>query len=98
MLTHAQALDLYQSDDLIGIGMEADAVRRKLHPEDVAPTSSTATSTHRYFLGLLSAIAKVDGHPLNAQGPHALEDAPGYFRGASPKHTADEEQSFFPPR
>src|SRR5437667_9160725 len=35
MLTHAQALDLYHSDDLIGIGMEADAVRRKLHPESV---------------------------------------------------------------
>jgi len=34
-LTHAQALDLYRSDDLIGIGMEADAVRRKLHPERV---------------------------------------------------------------
>jgi hypothetical protein len=24
-------LDLFRSDDLIGIGMEADAVRRKLH-------------------------------------------------------------------
>src|SRR5262245_23438403 len=34
-LTHAQALDLYRSDDLIGVGMEADAVRRKLHPEGV---------------------------------------------------------------
>ena len=34
-LTHQQALDLYRSDDLIGIGMEADAVRRKLHPEGV---------------------------------------------------------------
>jgi cyclic dehypoxanthinyl futalosine synthase len=34
-LTHAQALDLYRSDDLIGIGMEADAVRRKVHPEGV---------------------------------------------------------------
>jgi cyclic dehypoxanthinyl futalosine synthase len=34
-LTHAQALDLYHSDDLIGIGMEADAVRRTLHPEGV---------------------------------------------------------------
>src|SRR6478752_6884759 len=32
-LSHAQALELYRSDDLIGIGMEADAVRRKLHPE-----------------------------------------------------------------
>ncbi|WP_348266962.1 dehypoxanthine futalosine cyclase [Edaphobacter paludis] len=30
-----QALDCFNSDDLIGIGMEADAVRRKLHPEGV---------------------------------------------------------------
>jgi cyclic dehypoxanthinyl futalosine synthase len=34
-LTHTQALDLLRSDDLIGIGMEADAVRRKLHPDGV---------------------------------------------------------------
>ncbi len=34
-LTKEQALDLYHSDDLIGIGMEADAVRKKLHPEGV---------------------------------------------------------------
>ncbi|HEX6805765.1 MAG TPA: radical SAM protein, partial [Terriglobales bacterium] len=34
-LTKEQALDLYRSDDLIGIGMEADAVRRKLHPDGV---------------------------------------------------------------
>src|SRR5712692_6973916 len=34
-LTQAQALDLLRSDDLIGIGMEADAVRRRLHPGNV---------------------------------------------------------------
>src|SRR3981189_3184646 len=34
-LTKVQALELFHSDDLIGIGMEADAVRRKLHPEGV---------------------------------------------------------------
>ena len=34
-LTKAQALEMYRSDDLIGIGMEADALRRKLHPEGV---------------------------------------------------------------
>ena len=34
-LTKAQAVELFQSDDLIGIGMEADAVRRTLHPEGV---------------------------------------------------------------
>src|SRR6202521_4130043 len=32
-LTKQQTLDLFRSDDLIGIGMEADAVRRKMHPE-----------------------------------------------------------------
>ena len=31
-----QALEMLQSDDLIGIGMEADSLRRKLHPGGVA--------------------------------------------------------------
>src|SRR3954451_18232999 len=35
MITRDEALDLFQSDDLIGIGMAADAVRRRWHPEDV---------------------------------------------------------------
>jgi cyclic dehypoxanthinyl futalosine synthase len=35
MMTRAQAIDMFRSDDLIGIGMAADAVRRKLHPENV---------------------------------------------------------------
>ena len=35
MITRAEALDLFRSDDLIGIGMAADAVRRRLHPEGV---------------------------------------------------------------
>ena len=35
-LTRQQALDLFHSDDLIGIGMEANSLRRKLHPEGVA--------------------------------------------------------------
>ena len=34
-ITRQQALDCFASDDLIGIGMEADAVRRTLHPEGV---------------------------------------------------------------
>jgi cyclic dehypoxanthinyl futalosine synthase len=34
-ITSQQALDCFASDDLIGIGMEADAVRRSLHPEGV---------------------------------------------------------------
>lgn len=34
-ISREQALDCFNSDDLIGIGMEADAVRRNLHPEGV---------------------------------------------------------------
>src|ERR1700690_3045168 len=35
MITREAALELFQSDDLIGIGMEADRVRRQWHPEGV---------------------------------------------------------------
>jgi cyclic dehypoxanthinyl futalosine synthase len=38
-ITRQQALDFFRSDDLIGLGMEADAIRRKLHPEGVATYS-----------------------------------------------------------
>jgi cyclic dehypoxanthinyl futalosine synthase len=34
-MTEAEALDMLRSDDLIGMGMAADAVRRQLHPEGV---------------------------------------------------------------
>ncbi len=35
MMTRQEAIDLFRSDDLIGIGMAADAVRRKLHPHGI---------------------------------------------------------------
>ena len=35
MITREQALTLYQSDDLVGIGMEADAVRKRMHPDAI---------------------------------------------------------------
>jgi cyclic dehypoxanthinyl futalosine synthase len=35
MMTRQEAIDLYRSDDLIGIGMAADQVRRKLHPHGI---------------------------------------------------------------
>ena len=34
-ISRKQALECFYSEDLIGIGMEADAVRRRLHPESV---------------------------------------------------------------
>ncbi len=36
MMTNERALDCFASDDLIGIGMEADAVRESLHPHRIA--------------------------------------------------------------
>ena len=35
MISRQETLDLFHSDDLIGLGMEADAVRRKWHPEGI---------------------------------------------------------------
>ncbi len=35
MISRQEATDLFASGDLIGIGMAADAMRRKLHPENV---------------------------------------------------------------
>jgi cyclic dehypoxanthinyl futalosine synthase len=34
-ISRQQALDMLRSDDLLGIGMEADALRRRLHPDNV---------------------------------------------------------------
>src|ERR1700721_3046719 len=34
-ITREQALDYFHSPDLIGFGMEADQLRRRLHPEEV---------------------------------------------------------------
>ena len=35
MMTRGEAIDFFRSDDLVGIGMAADQVRRQLHPEGV---------------------------------------------------------------
>jgi cyclic dehypoxanthinyl futalosine synthase len=35
MISRDEALDLFRSDDLIGIGMAADSLRRQFHPEGV---------------------------------------------------------------
>src|SRR5665811_1479811 len=34
-LSKAEALEMFRSDDLIGVGMEADTVRRRMHPDGV---------------------------------------------------------------
>ena len=49
MLTPEQALDYFHSDDLLGIGMEADAMRAKLHPEGVASYVIDRNINHTNF-------------------------------------------------
>ncbi len=49
MLTPEQALDYFHSDDLLGIGMEADALRAKLHPEGVASYIIDRNINHTNF-------------------------------------------------
>ena len=48
-LTREQALDYFQSEDLIGIGMEADAMRAKFHPEGVATYIIDRNINHTNF-------------------------------------------------
>lgn len=48
-MTKREALDALQSDDLIGIGMEADSVRRKFHPEGVASYIIDRNINHTNF-------------------------------------------------
>lgn len=55
-ITRSQAYDLFRSDDLIGLGMEADRVRRMLHPEGVV-TYSLDRVADLQLDGLTSAAA-----------------------------------------
>src|SRR5437762_1476871 len=35
MITRQQAIDMFQSEDLVGIGLAADAVRKRIHPDSI---------------------------------------------------------------
>src|SRR5260370_35280351 len=71
------ALDCFQSDDLIGIGMEADAVRRRLHPEGVVSytidgrinyTSSADDADYEHICDRISDIVAMGGTGVMLQG------------------------------
>src|SRR5262245_22185259 len=36
MINREQAIEFFSSNDLVGIGMQADSIRKQLHPEGVA--------------------------------------------------------------
>jgi cyclic dehypoxanthinyl futalosine synthase len=59
-ISREQALDCFRSDDLVGIGMEADAIRRRLHPEGmvsyVAEYSVGAAAPAAMYLEIADAV------------------------------------------
>ena len=75
-ISREEALDCFKSDDLIGIGMEADAVRHRLHPEGVVtyvldgkldygpPTSPTQSTLYKEIEDLI----ETGGTSLTLQG------------------------------
>src|SRR5271167_508435 len=76
-ISRNEALDCFRSDDLIGIGMEADAVRRRLHPEGVVSyvidgrvtyTESAAGAGFDQLCEKISDIAARGGHGVMLQG------------------------------
>ena len=76
-ISRKDALDCFASDDLIGIGMEADAVRRRLHPEGVVSytidgrisyTDAAGESGFELLCDQISAIVAKGGTGLTLQG------------------------------
>jgi cyclic dehypoxanthinyl futalosine synthase len=76
-ISRNEALDCFRSDDLIGIGMEADAVRRRLHPEGVVSyvidgrVTYTESATGADFDPLCEKISDIvakGGHGVMLQG------------------------------
>jgi cyclic dehypoxanthinyl futalosine synthase len=91
-ISRNEALDCFASDDLIGIGMEADAVRRTLHPDGVVT----------YTLDSLISYGAPSETPLSSSICALIEDS--VARGAtavilqgevSPQHTIHWFEALF---
>jgi len=76
-ISRNEALDCFRSDDLIGIGMEADAVRRRLHPEGVVSyaidgrvtyTESANGAGFDQLCNQISHITVMGGHGVVLRG------------------------------
>jgi cyclic dehypoxanthinyl futalosine synthase len=72
-MTRNEALDCFRSDDLIGIGMEANAVRRHLHPEGVVSYAIDGTVTYtdtdiEQILNKIAPIVAMGGTGITLQG------------------------------
>jgi cyclic dehypoxanthinyl futalosine synthase len=98
-ISRKEALDYFQSNDLIGIGMEADAIRRHLHPEGVVTyaldgkidySSHTNNTTYDHILESASHIVAKGGTAIILQGgvtpAHTISWFYGLFRTIKQHH------------
>jgi cyclic dehypoxanthinyl futalosine synthase len=92
-ISRKDALNCFQSDDLIGIGMEADAVRRRLHPEGVVSytidgrvdyTKAANGADFEPIFEKISGIIALGGTSVTLQGEvtpaHTIAWFDGLFR------------------
>jgi cyclic dehypoxanthinyl futalosine synthase len=94
-ITRQQALDCFASDDLIGIGMEADALRRTLHPEGVVSYTidrmldcSTPDLDTAYASAHKSITMGATGLLVQTQQPVTLAHYETLFRGIKQRFPA----------
>jgi cyclic dehypoxanthinyl futalosine synthase len=89
-ISRKEALDCFTSDDLIGIGMEADAVRRRLHPEGVVSyvidgrveyTESAAGACFDHLCEEISNIIAMGGTGVMLQGEVTPQLTISWFDG-----------------
>src|ERR1700744_2803160 len=93
-ISRQDALECFESDDLIGVGMEADAVRRRLHPEGVASypldgrvdyTNAVNSAGFEDICNQISAIEAKGGTAIILRGDvtpeHTIAWFDGLFRG-----------------
>ncbi|MGD0444618.1 MAG: dehypoxanthine futalosine cyclase [Edaphobacter sp.] len=92
-ISRKEALDYFQSNDLIGIGMEADAIRRHIHPEGVVTytldgqidySNPANNTTYDLIIESTSHIAANSGTAIILQGEvtpiHTIPWFKGLFR------------------
>jgi cyclic dehypoxanthinyl futalosine synthase len=100
-ISRKDALDCFESDDLIGIGMEADAVRRRLHPEGVASytidgridyTKAVNGVGFECIFGDISKVVAMGGTAVMLQGEvtatHTIAWFDGLFRSIKERFPA----------
>jgi cyclic dehypoxanthinyl futalosine synthase len=100
-ISRKDALDCFESDDLIGIGMEADAVRRRLHPEGVVSytidgridyTKAVNGVGFECIFGDISKVVAMGGTAVMLQGEvtatHTIAWFDGLFRSIKERFPA----------